>query len=170
MQRSRLFLLLSIVAITAMSRLLPHPPNFSPVMAVSLFSGALLLDKKYSILVPILAMLISDFFLGFHILQPLIYALMVITVLMGWSLKNNMTPFRILGTSLAGSVLFFAGSNFGVWLTSEMYTKDLAGLAMCYTAAIPFFQNSLSGDVLFTVVLFGSVYVLEKLRVLEPVA
>jgi hypothetical protein len=165
MQKSRMLLLMAIVVVTALTRLLPHPPNFSPVMAVSLFSGAYFMDKKYAILVPILAMFLSDIVIGFHDLMPVVYILMVAAVLLGTKLRNSFTFGRIFGYSVLGSVLFFMGTNLGVWATSGMYTKDLSGLALCFTAAVPFFQSSLAGDLLFTGVLFGLVYALERMSV-----
>ena len=166
MQKSRMLLLMAIVLVTALTRLLPHPPNFSPVMAVSLFSGAYLMDKKYAILVPILVMFLSDLVIGFHDLMPLVYVLMVAAVLLGTKLRENFTFGRILGYSISGSVLFFIGTNLGVWATSGLYAKDLSGLALCFTAAIPFFQSSLAGDLLFTGALFGLLYALERMSLI----
>ncbi len=146
----------TLIFLAALSRLLPHPPNFAPITAVALLGGVYL-DKRFSFLVPIAAMLISDAFLGFHRGVPAVYASFLAITFIGFWIRSRRGVAATLAATLAGSVLFFIVTNFGAWLISETtYPRSLAGLAQCYVAAIPFFRNTLIGDFLYVGVLFGA--------------
>lgn len=162
MFQSRFLTAILMVLIAAFSRILPHPPNFSPILAVSLFSGAYLMDKRLAYLVPIAAMFASDLFLGLHALMPVIYLLMVLFVFFGTRLSKSVTATKTLGFTLVSSVLFFFVTNLAVWLTSGMYSLDLTGFVSCFTLALPFFQNSLFGDFVYSGILFGAMMLLER--------
>ncbi len=151
-----------MILVAAFSRILPHPPNFNPVLAISLFSGAYLLDKRLAFLIPLLGMLLSDLVIGFHDLLPVVYALMALFVYFGTRLSRSISVAKTAGTALVSSILFFGITNFAVWLTSGMYSLDLSGLSLCFSMALPFFQNSILGDFVYTGILFGSMAVLEK--------
>lgn len=168
MFQSRFFVCTSLIVLAVLSRLLPHPSNFSPLMAIALFSGAHFANKKVSLLVPLLAWFISDIFIGFHSLQPVIYGLVLLMAVAGWTLKEKMGAASVLGYSLGGSLVFFFVTNFFVWLTSGMYEISLTGLFQCYAMALPFLQNTVLGDLFFSVVLFGTVFELERQKVLVP--
>ncbi|MCE9501087.1 MAG: hypothetical protein K8R21_11415, partial [Leptospira sp.] len=142
MYNSRFFTIAFMIFIAALSRLIPHPPNFSPIFAVSLFAGATILSRKESIFIPLVAMLISDYFIGFHALMPVVYVLTILMVCAGWSVQRKFSAFRIAGFTVLGSVVFFLVTNFAVWISSGMYSLNLAGILQCYSAAIPFFQNT----------------------------
>ncbi|TGN07209.1 DUF6580 family putative transport protein [Leptospira ilyithenensis] len=165
MFQSRLFVASLMVVAAVTSRILPHPPNFTPLLAVSLFSGAFLSDKRLAYAVPLLAMLISDLYFGFHSLMPVIYPCMALGVYFGFKLQSARSIPKTLGYTLAGSVLFFIVTNFAVWLTSGMYPLNGEGLTACFTLAIPFFQNSIAGDLVYTGALFGGMYLLERMNV-----
>ncbi len=141
-----------LVLAAALSRLLPHPPNFTPIAAIAL-SSAVYLDKRYAFLVPLAAMLISDYFIGFHSGMPWVYGSFLLIGLIGLWLRSNKRPLPIVGASLTSSLLFYIITNFGVWYTGTMYPKTWAGLVECYVAAIPFFQNTLFGDLAYTAAL-----------------
>ncbi len=143
-----------LVLAAALSRLLPHPPNFTPIAAIAL-SSAVYLDKRYAFIIPLTAMLISDAIIGFHDGMVWVYGSFVLIGLIGLWLRSHKSPLPILGAALVSSVLFFIITNFGVWLMGTMYPKTAEGLLACYIAAIPFFQNTLVGDVAYTAALFG---------------
>lgn len=151
----RLLVLTGFVILAVLSRFLPVPPNFSPIMAIALFSGVFFTDKRYAFLVPISAMLISDIFLGFHYDMFAVYGAFALMVLIGSQLKK-ISVVSVLGSSIAGAVLFFVLTNFSVWLTSGMYSYNFAGMMLCYESAVPFFRNTLSSSVLYSAVMFGS--------------
>jgi len=74
---------------------------------------------------------------------------------MGFLLQKNRSALRVAGAAFISSILFFVFTNFGVWAFGSLYPKTVEGLIACYVAAIPFFQNTLLGDALYTAVLFG---------------
>ena len=145
---------LTIIALGAASRLLPHPANITPLTAIALLGGASL-SRRQAFLAPLAALFLSDLVLGLHGLMPFVYGCFLATAWLGTRLSNDRTAMRVGAACLASSVLFFVVTNFGVWLTAGMYPRSGAGLAACYAAAIPFFRNSLVGDLGFTAALFA---------------
>ncbi|OGH17997.1 MAG: hypothetical protein A3F31_02620 [Candidatus Levybacteria bacterium RIFCSPHIGHO2_12_FULL_38_12] len=146
---------ISIILFAVLLRLLPHPPNFAPIAGMALFGGVYL-NKKYALIVPLLAMFVSDLFIGFHSTILFVYGSFLLTGLIGlWIRQHKSIQNVILGT-LASSVLFFIITNFGVWLVGSLYPKTLQGLVQCYVYALPFFRNTILGDLFYTGVFFGS--------------
>lgn len=162
MTRSRILFVVGLVAFAASIRLFPHPPNFTPIAAMALFAGCHLADRRLALAIPLAAMLLTDLVLGMHATMPFVYAGIALTVVIGSGLARRRTVARLFGAAMASSVLFFAISNFGVWLAGGLYPLTAAGLTACYVAAIPFFQNSLLGDVLYTGLLFGGMAIAEQ--------
>ena len=162
MLKPRLMVLIAMVLAAAASRLIPHPPNLTSVTAVALFGGAYLSDKRLAFLVPLAALLLSDLILGFYSHMEVVYLSFALIVCIGLWLQKRRSAFHIAGAALASSVLFFLLTNFGVWAFESLYPKTMAGLIACYVAAIPFFQNTLQGDLFFTAVLFGGFALLER--------
>ncbi len=142
-----------IVAVAA-TRLFPHPPNFSPVMAVALFGSAVFANRYAGVALAMAMMVLSDLFIGSHSTQPFVYVAMAGAGALGFLLREKRTALKIAGATLAGSMLFFIVTNFGVFVMQDLYAKNLQGLTECYAMALPFFQNSLAGDLVFTAVLF----------------
>ncbi len=159
----RFVTLIGITLAAAATRLLPHPPNVTPVAAMALFGGAYFSSRIAAFAVPLAAMLLGDLALGLirygtatFSLMPFVYASFVLAVLLGrWVRGRHRSPIAIAGAALGSSILFFIITNFGVWLQWDLYPRTLEGLTACYVAAIPFFQNTLAGDAFFTFVLFG---------------
>ena len=145
-----------LIAAMAAARFMPHPPNFTPVMSVALFGSAVFLNRYIGIALATAAMLLSDAIMGLHSTLPFVYGSMAIAGVMGFMLRENRSPLRVLSVTLAGSVVFFLVTNLGVFLMQDMYPRTASGLIACYAMAIPFFKNSLAGDLAFSVVLFGS--------------
>jgi hypothetical protein len=152
---ARLIALLSAIVAAAALRLAPHPWNFSPIDAMALFSGAYLGRRFLALAAPLAALLLSDLVLGFYTGMLFQYAAVILIVVLGAVALTRVSVLRLAGAALAGALLFFAISNLGVWLVSGMYPLTAAGLAACYAEAIPFFQNTLAGDVFYTALLFG---------------
>jgi len=159
----------SIVAIAAMSRLVPHPPNVTPIAAMALFGGAVLSSRKLAYFLPLAAMLLSDLVLGFTVYgkvllasQPVVYVCVVATVALGSAIRGRRSILNIGLVTLVSFVMFFVVTNFSVWAAGNLYPRTWAGLQHCYVAAIPFFLNSVAGDVLFSAVLFGGFSLLES--------
>ena len=162
MLRPRLAVLVSIILVAALSRLIPHLPNMSSVTAVALFGGAYFSDKRLAFVVPLTALFLSDLILGFYHHMEIIYASFMLIVCIGLWLQKNRSPLCIASAALASSALFFLVTNFGVWALDSLYPRTLNGLVECYVAAIPFFRNTLQGDLLYTFILFGGFALLER--------
>lgn len=149
--------LILLILGAALSRMIPHPPNATAVVAMGIFAGAYFNSRLLAVFVPLAALFISDLLIGFHSGMIWVYgAVAVITVFASWFMSNNKNVGRIVGTSFLASCFFFLTTNFAVWLQSGMYTRDLNGFLQCYTMAIPFFGNQLMGDFFFSAVLFGA--------------
>jgi len=159
----RLAALLSAILVAAGLRLVPHPPNFSPIDAMALFSGAYLARRPIAFVAPLAALLLSDAVLGFYHGVATVYATVALIVVIGWWLSSRRTPLRIVVAALSSSLTFFVITNLGMWLFSGFYPVTYAGLIACYTAAIPFFQNTVAGDLFYTVLLFGGFRIAELL-------
>lgn len=153
--------LTGMILAAALFRILPHPPNFSPIAAIALFGGAQLADKRAAFLIPLAAMFLADLVLGLHALIPITYGCFALIVCLGLWLRKKQSAVRIVTAALASSFLFFFATNFAVWAASSMYPHSSTGLAECYAAAIPFFRNTLAGDLLYTSVLFGGLALAE---------
>src|SRR6266571_5042638 len=153
-----------IVLAAAAMRLLPHPPNVAPIAAIALFGGAHFASKRAALAVPLLAMWLSDVFLGFGVdrVLPFVYGSFALIVVLGRLIRDRRSPLAVGGAALTGSVLFFVITNFGAWLSGDLYPRTAEGLVACYVAAIPFFQNTLAGDLFYTAVLFGGFALLER--------
>lgn len=163
-----------MILAAAFSRLLPHPDNVTPIAATALFGAAFFTKKYWAIIIPIVALFISDLFLNnlvyanlypeyyesFMLFGPdaiFVYSAIALTALLGMNvLKSNISPGRLIGTSIIASLLFFVLTNFGSWLMLPFYPKTVAGLSACFAAGLPFLRNTMMGDLFFVFVLFGS--------------
>jgi uncharacterized protein DUF6580 len=159
---TRLAAILTAIFLAAALRLLPHPPNFTPIGAMALFGGAYFGRKALAFVAPFAALLLSDAVIGFHSGMPYVYGSVALIVLIGWAVANRVTLLSVTAASIVSSVLFFLVTNFGVWAKGLYYPQTLLGLVDCYVAAIPFFQNTLAGDLFFAALLFGGFALLEQ--------
>ena len=158
----RWIVIAAMILFAATIRIVPHPWNLAPVGAMALFSGAVIRNRWVALLFPLLALLAGDFFVGFHVLMPVVYASFLISVAIGSWLRDNRRVLRLGGAVLLGAAQFFLISNFGVWMFLNSYPKTLAGLGACYVAGLPFLWNTLAGDVFFSGLLFGALYLAER--------
>ena len=167
-----------MILLAALSRLIPHPPNFTPVMAVALFGAATLSRRWLAFAVPLLAMLVSDAALevttrlgvlngwlaqgyGFHRGMVAIYAILALITAMGFLLRRRRTFLAVSATTLSASLLFFLLANFAVWADGMMYSRTAEGLWLCYVAALPFLKWSLLGSACYALALFGGLALAE---------
>ena len=144
----------AIILLAAFTRLMPHPPNFTPIIAMGLFGGASINNRKWAILIPLLSMLLADIFLGFHMGMFWVYSSILLITLLGSYLRDNMSLLNGFLSSFMGSFVFFIVTNFGVWFSSSFYSKTIHGLLSCYVAGIPFFINTLAGSIFYAFIMF----------------
>ncbi|CAI8351197.1 MAG: Uncharacterised protein [Bacteroidota bacterium] len=150
--------LISFVLVAVLMRLLPHPPNVAPITAVALFAGTFFDKKHWAILMPLLAMVVTDMFLGFSMITPVVYLSFLAITAVGMRFKK-----MNIGTVLLSSVVFFVLTNLGVWVLYYPLTPE--GLTSCFTLAIPFFINSLLGDIFFSaLLLFGFRFAAQRMQ------
>jgi vitamin B12 transporter len=150
-----------LVFLGAFSRLVPHPYNFAAIGSVALFSGARI-PRRFALAVPLAAMAASDFLIDYGtgrraitFVRLAVYGSFAAIVLVGRLAARTARPLRLGGLSIAGSLLFFLVTNFAVWASMATYPPTVAGLALCYSAAVPWFWNTLAGDLLGTALLFS---------------
>ena len=142
-----------LLAIGIFSRLVIHVDNFTPVIALALFGGVYL-KKKQAIFLPLALFAITDIIIGFHQTMLFTWGSVALIVMIGLAVRRNKNWATVLGGGLFSAILFYIVTNFGVWIMMGMYPMSLAGLVECYTAAIPFFRSSLTGTLLFGLILF----------------
>lgn len=159
---------LLLVVLAAVTRILPHPYNFTPIAAMGLFGAAYFQRRWIAVLVPFAGLFLSDLILNNVIYREFypqftwftslwIYAAFALVMLLGWvMLRQQVKPGRVLAASLLASGIFFLVTNFSVWLESGMYSKTMAGLLGCYAAGLPFLTNTILGDLCFSAILFGT--------------
>jgi len=147
------FLILTAVLL----RMIPHPANFAPITALALFGGVYL-SKKTAILIPLVALAISDYFLGYYNLGVMfsVWGSFILVGLIGLFIRKRKSTGKIIIGTLSGSILFFLITNFAVWFISNWYEKTFSGLGRCFYLALPFFRNSLLGDLFYVGVFFGT--------------
>ena len=144
-----LLLGLGIIGVLTLSRLIPHPPNFTPILGMAVFSGAIINRRLIAYLISLVAMLISDLYLGFHSGMPIIYFSLALCVLIGTFIEARV---RILNFALgisAGVIVFYLITNFAVWYGSGMYDYSFSGLITCYVMALPFLQNTIISSMIY---------------------
>ncbi|MDR2291912.1 MAG: hypothetical protein LBE11_00365 [Prevotellaceae bacterium] len=157
-----------------MSRLIPHLPNFAPIGGISLFGAAYYSKYRWAFIVPVASMWISDLvlnnivysrffdgFVWFYGGSLFTYGAFVLISLWGIVVLKKISIFNLTCSVLAASLIFFLVSNFGVWLSSNIYPHNFSGLQACYIAGIPFFRNTLLGDIFYTAALFGIFEILQ---------
>ena len=167
-------LALACISIGIIYRLIPGTPhNFTPVAAIALIGGMYLKDIRWAYVTPIVALFVSDLILNNTINRVFFteqsglilwadymywtYGAILLTVFIGLKVRNTNALTKIGAGTLLASIAFFVITNFGSWLSLPMYTKDLGGLLTCYGAAIPFFKNTITGNLVFISIFVGSI-------------
>ncbi len=160
--KQRLIIISLLILLGLSARFLPHAPNFSPLGSIFLFTG-LYLNKKYDWLIPLSIMFISDLFIGFYNWPIMVSVYLGLLIMFILGRLNHQKKFKwIFTSSFLGSVLFFILTNFSVWLFSNMYSLNLIGLKQCFIMALPFFKNTLSGNLLYTLILIGLIQLINN--------
>lgn len=152
--KTTLLVFVGLFLTAVLSRLVPHNWNFTLMGAVFIFAGAYFKDRKISLALMLLSLLVSDFIIGFHSQMPAVYAGFLAMIAVGVFLNVDSSRLKIFGYAFLGSLLFFIISNFGVWYEGQLYPMTFSGLVECYVMGIPFFGKQMIGDVGFSLGLF----------------
>ena len=140
-----------LTAVAVICRFLPHEPNFTPLVALSLFAAANIQNKRLAVTVPLLMIVLSDLVIGLHSVIAYTWTSVLLITLLGLHNRQKAGAIRFLGKGVLASILFFVITNFGVWMT--YYPKTFSWLMECYTLAIPFYRNTLISTMLYSSVL-----------------
>ena len=157
---------ISLILILAFARLIPHPPNFTPIIAVAIISGYFFKNINLSLLTLLIAMLISDLFIGFYENVIFVYASLLLITFVFHKISNKINFKNLFIYGFAGSLIFFVVSNFGVWalgspgVSNIPYDKTLNGLIECYILAIPFFGNTFLSTLIFA---YSAIFIYKSL-------
>jgi len=175
---SLVFVATIIILLAALSRVALYPTNFSPMIAMALFGGAVIKDKKFAFAFPLLAMFLSD--LLFEVLniangfwgwgQLIGYGIFAAITIFGFTLKK-INVLNVAGYSIASSLIFFLLSNSSVWIFDKSYyAKSFSGLMDCIAAGIPFLKNGLAADLFYSVLFFGGYLLMKKYVINKAIA
>ena len=166
-KENNFFFVIGLILLASFYRIIPHYPNFTPIIAISLFGGKYFENRNLAFFLPVFILWISDLIINNFILDyyktftffyPGFYwqyfSILLISFI-GRNYIKETSVFRLLGISISSSLVFFIISNFGVFISSSIYPKDFNGLLLCYIAAIPFFHGNLISSIIYTFSLFG---------------
>lgn len=158
----RLLFVLGALFIAALTRFIPHPPNFTAIGGIALFAGACIPNKWLSLLLPITVMLITDAIIGFHDTLGAVYLSFSLITMIGWMMRDRQNILGFVGTSITASILFFVITNSAVWLAGFWssvpigYPKSIDGLILALNAGIPFFSSTLISQFAYGTLFFGA--------------
>ena len=160
---------ISLILLLAFSRLIPHPPNFTPIVAVAIMSGYFFKNIKLSFVVLLISMLLVDVFIGFYKHMLFVYLSLFLITFIFFKISDKVNSKNLFIFGFLGALIFFLVSNFGVWasgvfspITNLPYEKNLNGLINCYFLAIPFFTKTLISTIFFSYVAYLANYSLKK--------
>ena len=139
-----------LILILVFSRLIPHPPNFTPIIATAILGSYFFGNLIKSTFIILISMFISDFFIGFHSNMFFVYFAMLLIIIVHFSVNIKLNYKNLLIYGFIASFIFYLTSNFGVWLIGNMYEKSFSGLIQCYILAIPFFKNTLISTLFYS--------------------
>ena len=141
---------IGLIFILALSRLMPHPDNFTPIIALAIMSSYFFKNINFSYAIMLFSMLLADFFIGFYSHMLFVYSSLFLIVLIFFKISKKINYKNLFIFSFFGSVIFFLISNFGVWLVGNLYERNINGLIECYFMAIPFFKNTITSTLIFS--------------------
>ena len=141
---------ISLILILVFSRLIPHPPNFTPVIAVAIMGSYFFRNIYFCFATLLASMFLADIILGFYENMIFVYLSLLIVALSMYSFSKKINFKNLFAFGFFGSVIFFLVSNFGFWLLSDLYSKDFSGLIQAYIMGIPFFKNTLISTLIFS--------------------
>jgi hypothetical protein len=159
--------LLLIIFVGIVSRLIPHPPNMTPLISLAIMTH-LRLNRWYAVGAMLIILLVSDSLLSLIFQYPALshwsyftYSGFLFTSFL-FSYQKNTRFHYLLGSALVGTLIFWIWTNFGVWLTSGLYDKTATGLGICYFMALPFLRNAIIGSIIWMFVYYFALHAFFK--------
>ena len=143
-----------IIFILAIARLIPHPPNFTPIIAAAIISSYLFRNIYFSLIVLLGSMFLSDLIIGLYDNFLFIYFSLFLVIFVQSRINMKITFKNLYLHSLIASLIFFITTNFSVWMFSNLYEKSFSGLIYCYYLAIPFFTNTIISTIFFSYIAY----------------
>ena len=164
--KSPRFLILTILIILAaltraLPLLIPHIWNFTAIGALAIFSGAQFSNKSLAFIMPLAAMALSDLFIG-NGFSLVVYTAFIAMVICGFFIRKKVNAGNVVLSSVAGALIFFLITNFAFLYPTTLYPHNLSGIIASYIAALPFLNNMVVGNLVYSVILFGSFYLISK--------
>ena len=156
---------ISLILLLAFSRMIPHPPNFTPIIAVAIMSGYFFKNLNLSLFVLVISMILSDIFIGFYNQLIFVYSSLILITIIFFKISNMINLKNLFLLSFLGSLIFYLISNFGVWAVGNLYEKNLNGLIECYLLAIPFFKNTILSTLIFSYSAYLANYFYGKIKI-----
>ncbi len=167
-KKSNFLIAVALIIFAAILKVITYPNSFTPIIAIALFSGVVITDRKLAFAMPLLAMFVSDLMMEvFNIAQGFYgwgqignYAALLFVTVLGFSMKK-INVLNVVGYSIVSSLLFFflSNSNSFIFDTFNLYERSFAGWIKCLGAGLPFLKNRIPTDLIYSALLFGS-YVL----------
>ena len=156
---------IGLILILTLSRIIPHPWNFTPVIAVAIMSGYFFKNLNLSLFVLVISMILSDIFIGFYNHLIFVYSSLILITIIFFKISNMINLKNLFLLSILGSLIFYLISNFGVWAVGNLYEKNLNGLIECYLLAIPFFKNTILSTLIFSYSAYLANYFYGKIKI-----
>ena len=157
--KNKIFIILLMTILLIMSRLITDIPNFTPTIALVIFTGYFIKNRYTVLLIILISQGISDFYIGLHDSMLFIYFSFLLIAFISPLVIKKLNLSSVITASLIGPVIFFIISNFGVWYSMNIYSNDMRGLIECYLAGVPFFDETLISTLLFSI----TIYVINKI-------
>ena len=157
--RNKIFIILLMTILLIVSRLITDIPNFTPTIALVIFTGYFIKNRYIVLLIILISQGISDFYIGLHDSMLFIYFSFLLIAFISPLVIKKLNLSSVITASLIGPVIFFIISNFGVWYSMNIYSNDMRGLIECYLAGVPFFDETLISTLLFSI----TIYVINKI-------
>ena len=153
---------ITLILVLAFSRLIPHPPNFTPIIAMAVMSGFFFRNIYLSLTTLFISMLLADIFIGFYNNMLFVYLSLLLISIIFFKINYKINYKNLLIFAFTGTLIFYLISNFGVWAMGSLYEKNMNGLINCYFLAIPFFKNSIISTIIFSYATFFAKNYMEK--------
>lgn len=150
-----------LITLLVFSRLIPHPPNFTPIISIVILSSILFQTFLITSIVFLLSMFFSDLIIGLYPDIVFTYVTLMITGILFYYFFNKISYRNLVLYSFLGSLIFYLITNFFVWMSSNIYEQSFNGLIQCYVLAIPFFTNTIISTIFFS---FLTLFCLDKIK------